>query len=193
MGSNPPNPYLSREISGLTPGTALDAGCGGGAEAIWLASHGWRVTAADISSEALALAAERAATSGNPEGLQWVEADLSVWSPKAQFDLVMTHYAHPAMPQLEFYDRIAGWVAPRGTLLIVGHLHTPDSTGHGHPAEVSATPAAITARMDDTEWEIVTAEEHVRTLTGKGGRALHDVVVRATLRRSDADVVADLR
>jgi hypothetical protein len=78
-------------------------------------------------------------------------------------------------------------VAPGGTLLIVGHLHTPDSTGHGHhpPAEVSATPAAITARLDDMEWEIVTAEEHLRTLTGHGGPAtpLHDVVVRATRRR----------
>ncbi|GAA0418970.1 hypothetical protein Acor_28580 [Acrocarpospora corrugata] len=181
---NPPNPYLARETGGLTPGTALDAGCGGGAEAIWLAANGWQVTAADISSEALARAAERAAAS---ERLRWVEADLSVWSPGARFDLVMTHYAHPAMPQLEFYDRIAGWVAPGGTLLIVGHLHTPGATGHGHhpPAEASATSAAITARMDDMAWEIVTAEEHLRTLTAHGGQAvpLHDVVVRATRRR----------
>jgi hypothetical protein len=99
----------------------------------------------------------------------------------------MTHYAHPAMPQLEFYDRIAGWVAPGGTLLIVGHLHTPGSPGHGHhpPAEASVTSAAITARMDGMEWEIVTAEERLRTLTGHGGRAvpLQDVVVRATRRR----------
>ncbi|MGP4104917.1 class I SAM-dependent methyltransferase [Nonomuraea sp. KM90] len=186
MGGNPPNPYLARETGGLAPGTALDAGCGGGAEAIWLASRGWQVTAADISSEALARAAERAAASGAGERLRWVEADLSVWTPGARFDLVMTHYAHPAMPQLEFYDRIAGWVAPGGTLLVVGHLHAHGSTGHGHhpPAEASATAASITARLDGTEWEIVTAEEHVRTLTGHGGRAapLHDVVVRATRR-----------
>ncbi|MBT2233667.1 bifunctional 2-polyprenyl-6-hydroxyphenol methylase/3-demethylubiquinol 3-O-methyltransferase UbiG [Nonomuraea sp. NEAU-A123] len=187
MGGNPPNPYLARETSGLTPGTALDAGCGGGAEAIWLASHGWHVTAADISSEALARAAERAATSGASERLRWVEADLSVWRPDERFDLVMTHYAHPAMPQLDFYHRIAGWVAPGGTLLIVGHLHTPGSTGHGHHplAEASVTSAAVTARMDGMDWEIVTADEHFRTLTGDGGRAvpLQDVVVRATRRR----------
>ncbi|NUW39829.1 class I SAM-dependent methyltransferase [Nonomuraea rhodomycinica] len=193
MGGNPPNPYLARETGGLTPGTALDAGCGGGAEAIWLAARGWHVTAADISSEALARAAARAAASGAGgaggagERLRWVEADLRVWSPDERFDLVMTHYAHPAMPQLEFYDRIAGWVAPGGTLLIVGHLDIPGSTGHGHhpPAEASATAAAVTARLDGAAWEIVTAEEHHRTLTGRGDRAvpLHDVVVRATRRR----------
>ena len=172
MGGNPPNPYLARETGGLTPGTALDAGCGGGAEAIWLASHGWQVTAADISPEALARAAERAAARGAPERLQWVEADLSVWSPGTQFDLVMTHYAHPAMSQLEFYDRIAGWVAPGGTLLIVGHLHS---------AGVPGTHTTLCRSVGDLRghhrapgrrgWEIVTAEEHLRTLAGhEGGR-----------------------
>ncbi|MEW2400808.1 class I SAM-dependent methyltransferase [Streptomyces sp. NPDC046862] len=186
MGGNPPNPYVARETSGLTPGTALDAGCGAGAEAIWLASHGWHVTAADISPEALARAAERAAATRTPERLQWMEADLGAWTPDVRFDLVMTCYAHPAMPQLEFYDRISGWVAPGGTLLIVAHLHNQASTGHGHhpPAEASATSAAVTARLDGTEWDIVTADEQLRTLTGPGGRAvpLHDVVVRATRR-----------
>ena len=66
--------------------------------------------------------------------VEWVEADLSVWEPGTRFDLVTTHYAHPAMPQLEFYDRIAEWVAPGGTLLIVGHLHTHGATD-GQPRE----------------------------------------------------------
>lgn len=187
MDGNPPNPYLARETGELVPGTALDAGCGAGAEAIWLASRGWQVTAADISSEALARAAERATASGASERLRWVEADLGVWHPDTLFDLVTTHYAHPAMPQLEFYDRIAAWVAPGGTLLIVGHVQ---GHGHGHgaghrpPAEASTTAAAITARLDETAWDVVTAEECHRTLTGHGGgeTLLHDVVVRATRR-----------
>lgn len=202
MSDAPPNPYLAREVGGLVPGTALDAGCGAGAEAIWLAAHGWQVTAADISSRALARAADRAVTSGVAGRVQWVEADLGVWAPDAQFDLVTTHYAHPAMPQLDFYERLAGWVAPGGTLLVVGHLHTHESAGHGHghghghgdghghgqdeqpPAEASATAAAVSARLDDAAWEVVTAEEEHRTIAGPGGRqtALHDVVVRATRR-----------
>ncbi|WP_410598998.1 class I SAM-dependent methyltransferase [Amycolatopsis sp. lyj-90] len=172
---SPPNPHLVREVGELAPGTALDAGCGEGAEAIWLASRGWEVTAADISSAVLARAAER----GTPERLRWVEADLSTWDPGMRFDLVTTHYAHPAMPQLEFYDRVAEWVAPGGTLLIVGHLHTHGGHGHHPPAEASATAAAITARLDEAAWEVVTAEEGQRILPGRDA-PLHDVVVRAT-------------
>lgn len=166
-GAGPaPNPYLAQEVGGLVPGTALDAGCGAGAEATWLAAQGWQVTAADISAEALSRA-----TAGS---VRWVAADLTVWDPGVRFDLVMTHYAHPAMPQLAFYERIAGWVAPGGTLLIVGHRHGQ----HHHPAEATVTLADITAGLDDAEWEIVTAAEHVRS----GGKPLHDVVVRAIRR-----------
>lgn len=190
-----PNPYLATETSGLVPGTALDAGCGEGAEAIWLASQGWQVTAADISTEALARAAERSTKSASPNQVQWVEADLSAWEPSRDFDLVTTHYAHPAMPQLAFYARLAAWVAPGGTLLIVGHLHTPDTAshehghpdghghGHGHPPEAaSVTAASITAGLDAAVWDVVTADEHVPTLGNRAGRevTLHDVVVRAT-------------
>jgi 2-polyprenyl-3-methyl-5-hydroxy-6-metoxy-1,4-benzoquinol methylase len=171
-----PNPHLVRETGGLTPGTALDAGCGEGGEAGWLAAHGWDVTAADISAEALS----RAAASEASKSVNWVQADLTIWAPATQFDLVMTHYAHPSIPQLSFYDRISEWVAPGGTLLIVGHLH---GAGHGHhPAEAAATAATITARLDTAKWDVVTAEEQARTLTAPDGRTvpLHDVIVRAT-------------
>lgn len=194
MSTSEPNAHLVHEVSGLAPGTAFDAGCGAGAEAIWLATHGWQVTAADVAEAALALAEQRAAASGAANQVRWVQADLSTWQPDAEYDLVTTHYAHPEMPQLEFYDRIASWVAPAGTLLIVGHLHHDDhgsTAGHGHghdggepPASASVTAADITARLDPTVWEIATAQESHRTLTGPGGHptAVHDVVVRASRR-----------
>jgi SAM-dependent methyltransferase len=186
-GGQPPNPYLAAETADLAPGTALDAGCGTGAEALWLAGHGWAVTAVDISSAALARAGERARTSGVAPRVAWVEADLSVWDPGTQFDLVTTHYAHPALPQLQFYARVAAWVAPGGTLLIVGHLphgDAGDEAGRAHhpPAEASATAAAISAGLDGDDWDVVTAQEGQRTVAGRA-LPLYDVVVRATRRR----------
>lgn len=193
---SPPNPYLAGELADLAPGTALDAGCGRGAEARWLAAHGWQVTAVDISSEVLARAAAT-----DPSGrIRWVEADLGTWTPDAPYDLVTTHYAHPAIPQLDFYDRVASWVAPGGTLLIVGHRQTDGDHGHGHgpgdghghghghgrdhqpPAEASATAATITARLAGSQWRIDTADERDRTVAKGDGDSvtLHDVVVRAT-------------
>jgi hypothetical protein len=90
---------------------------------------------------------------------------------------------------------VSSWVAPGGTLLIVGHLHTQDFThthdsteheNHGQhpPAEASVAVADISAVLDDTLWKIVTAEEQLRTLTGPAGQAvdLRDVVVQATRR-----------
>jgi SAM-dependent methyltransferase len=192
MGAHPPNPYLERELGGARPGSALDAGCGAGAEALWLAEHGWSVTAADISAEALALAEARATGAPAAERISWVRTDLTTWEPGARFDLVTTHYAHPPGSQLDFYERIAGWVAPGGTLLVVGHL--PGGTapgeqhGHGHgrggrPEGATATAASVTARLDATVWDVVTAEETERTLrAGDRETVLHDVVVRATRR-----------
>jgi cyclopropane fatty-acyl-phospholipid synthase-like methyltransferase len=204
MSASPPNPYLAAELAGLTPGTALDAGCGAGAEAIWLAAHGWRVTAVDISATALARAAARATEGGTSDRVVWVEADLSVWQPDERFDLVTTHYAHPAIPQLDFYVRVAEWVARGGTLLVVGHLthEDDDATGQGHghaqpedhgvghaegqlpPPEASITAADVAARLGDADWRVVTADERHRTVAGEAGRevTLHDVVVRAVRR-----------
>lgn len=185
-----PNPHLARETNGLVPGTALDAGCGTGAEAVWLATRGWQVTAADISATALAQAAERAAQASVPDRVTWVEADLTSWEPDGLFDLVVTNYAHPAIPQLAFYGRISEWVAPGGTLLIVGHLLDPDAAGHGHdhggrpPAEATVTLPGIKGCLHSAKWRIETAEERTRTLGGAGGGAnsLRDAVVRATRR-----------
>ena len=211
----PANPHLAVETGDCAPGTALDAGCGEGFEAMWLAARGWQVTAADISAGALARAAERAGTGTASDRVRWVEADLEVWEPEERFDLVTTNYAHPSMPQLAFYERISRWVAPGGTLLVVGHLadgdeHSPghdhvhgDDRAHGHqhgheheheheqdhrsglpPARASVTAASVAAVLDASEWEVVTADERARTVTGPSGQeaTLHDVVVRAVRR-----------
>lgn len=190
-----PNPYVVRETADLTPGAALDAGCGEGVEALWLAEQGWDVTAADIASEALRRARGRTAPDAAGR-VRWVEADLSTWEPAVALDLVTTFYAHPTIPQLDFYDRLAGWVAPGGTLLVVGHGQGHGhGHGHGHgsgegdgpPPEATVTAASVAARFDPELWEVVTAEDTSRVYVFEGGeKVLDDVVVRATRRTSSA-------
>src|SRR5579862_3207268 len=53
LWSGRPNGRLVVEVGSLTPGRALDVGCGEGADAIWLALRGWTVTAIDISAVAI--------------------------------------------------------------------------------------------------------------------------------------------
>jgi SAM-dependent methyltransferase len=48
--SGAPNGVRVAEVTDLTPGRALDVGCGEGADALWLADHGWEVTAVDLSA-----------------------------------------------------------------------------------------------------------------------------------------------
>ena len=125
LWSGNPNPQLVDQVSDLSPGTALDAGCGEGADAIWLAQRGWRVTAVDFSRVALERGAARALHVGAEvaERITWTHADLATWVPPVEtFDLVSAHFMHFPREQREpLYRRLAASVAPAGTLLIVAH------------------------------------------------------------------------
>jgi len=127
------------ETSGLVPGTALDAGCGVGTEAIWLASHGWQVTAADnrTRSPRPRPPRRRERTARWPRRVRWVEADPDRSGTRAGgFDLVPRRTTrNPAMPQLAFYDRIfrlGG--ARRHPADRRARAHPRKATGPGHHA-----------------------------------------------------------
>lgn len=133
LWSGEPNTQLVAQTAGLTPGDALDVGCGEGADAIWLASKGWTVTAADISAVALERAAAHAAERGAEIAgrISWREADLFSWDPGSQqYDLVSAQFMY--LPEAELkslHRRLAAAVRPGGTLLLV--LHHPDSMHAG--------------------------------------------------------------
>ncbi|MGH3438076.1 MAG: class I SAM-dependent methyltransferase [Sciscionella sp.] len=180
-----PNPQLVAEIGDLTPGTALDAGCGQGTETIWLASHGWQVTAVDIAATALRHAREHAESLGADitDRIEWVEADMTGWTPTEEhFDLVCTHYAHPAGPRDALFGRLAGAVAPGGTLLIVGHH--PSGPQHASTPEAYFTAEQIATDLDADRWDVAVAETRYRTVTTPHSDEIiiHDAVLRAHKR-----------
>lgn len=125
--SGRPNPLLVREVGGLEPGRALDLGCGEGADAVWLASHGWRVTAVDISRTALDRAAGHAAEAGVDDRIVWERHELGVTFPDGSFDLVSAQFLQSPVPldQDGVLRRAAAAVAEGGTLLIVMHAGWP--------------------------------------------------------------------
>lgn len=116
--SGRPNPWLVELATSLSPATAADLGCGEGADAVWLAAHGWTVTAVDYSAAGLVRAREHAAESGVP--VEWVHEDLTRWRPRQPFDLVPVQFFHAAPPERRDVHRRA-WDATAGTLLVVGH------------------------------------------------------------------------
>ncbi|PSK93678.1 methyltransferase family protein [Murinocardiopsis flavida] len=187
-GGRRPNPQLLAEAADLAPGTALDAGCGEGADALWLAARGWRVTAVDVAANALRRAREHADTLGADVSgrIDWVEADLTDWVPAEEhYDLVSTHYVHPAGARDALFRRLAAAVAPGGTLLIVGH-HPADthSAAHTSAPEVHFTAEEAAAGLDPERWDVVAADARSRSATGHGGHAMtvHDAVLRARKR-----------
>jgi SAM-dependent methyltransferase len=184
-----PNPYLTAVAGDLAPGTALDAGCGEGAEAVWLATRGWRVTAVDIATAALRRAREHAETlDADVEArIDWVAADLTTWTPaEGRFDLVCSHYVHPAAGQRALVDRLAAAVGPGGALLVVNH-HPADrgaAVPHAAAPQTHVTAEEIAAGLDPDRWDVLVAEARSRPVTGPGGHeiTIHDAVVHARRR-----------
>jgi len=165
--SGKPNVELVDEVEGLTPGSALDLGCGEGADAIWLAQQGWQVTGVDISSVALSRAAKHAVDAGVADRIDWQQHDLGKSFPDGAFDLVSAQFLHSLaeLPREEILRRAAEVVAPGGILLIEGHLGFPDVEKHAeHPNLHFPTPAEVIADvgLDDGRWEILVSHEHER-------------------------------
>jgi SAM-dependent methyltransferase len=140
LWSGRPNPLLVREASGLAPGKALDLGCGEGADAVWLASRGWRVTGVDISHTALERAALHAVEAGVGDRTVWERHVLGETFPEGSFDLVSTQFLQSpvGLEQEEILRQAAEAVAPGGTLLIVMHADWP--SWHDEPPAETEFP-----------------------------------------------------
>jgi 2-polyprenyl-3-methyl-5-hydroxy-6-metoxy-1,4-benzoquinol methylase len=117
------NAQLVAEASRLTPGTALDVGCGEGGDVIWLAQQGWQVTGADFSANGLARAARHAEEAGVADRVDWWQVDARTFAAEGRsYDLVTTHFLHPPDGgMVEVTNRLSEAVAPGGHLLVVGH------------------------------------------------------------------------
>lgn len=192
--SGNPNPQLVAEAADLSPGRALDVGCGEGSDALWLAERGWHVTAVDFSQVALRKAADHAAQRkaagiAMPGAINWEHHDLLEWTPpKSSFDLVTAQFMHlPHADRKPLFARLASAVAVGGWLLIVGHSATDIAAGAKRPDDpelfftASEVAAELTATPSKAQWRISVAESRPRSATNPEGHpiTIHDEVLLA--------------
>lgn len=180
--SGHPNGALVAEVVGLSPGRALDVGCGEGADSVWLALRGWRVTALDISAKAVERTAALAADAGvQVEGVAagLLEASLS----DASYDLVSAMY--PALlrtPTADAEQRLLSLVAPGGTLLVVHHadVDREHALDQGFDPDDYVSPEDVRAlAVERGGWEVVADERRDRgSVPGAGAHHHTDLVVR---------------
>lgn len=185
--SGEPNPQLIVEAAGLEPGKALDAGCGEGADAIWLASQGWRVTAVDFAQAALDKGEAEAQRQGVAEAISWVCEDLAAWQPSREYDFVSAQFFHLEPPLRDaVLLNLATAVVPGGSMLVVGHSRQDltRNSAHEHHVDLLFDPTEMGALFDPAGWDVTVSEIRERVVEDSEGNPVTttDTVVRAVRR-----------
>lgn len=181
--SGDPNGALVAVAGALTPGRAIDVGCGEGADAVWLAQRGWDVTGVDVAQSALIRAqdaAEDAGVSVDFRQTSLLGADL----PAGAFDLVSACY--PALrrtPSREAERKLAALVAPGGRLLLLAHADVDAeharSRGFDPDDHVVATDVRAVLPSD---WTIEVDDVRPRQVHGGAGAGHHTDAVLVARR-----------
>ncbi|MFE7712436.1 SAM-dependent methyltransferase [Streptomyces sp. NPDC057486] len=170
-----PNQVLADLVTALaaTPAKALDLGCGHGGDALWLASHGWNVTAVDVSTTALSRVTAGAEALGLADRVRTSRHDLARTFPDGSFDLVSACYFHTPIeiPRQQVLRQAARAVAPGGLLIVVEHASVaPWSWQAGQDIRFPA-PAEVLASLElGTDWRTERCHAPQRTATGPRGQ-----------------------
>ena len=111
-----PLPLMIETAREMKPGRALDLACGAGRNALWLAEHGWSVTAVDGSPAAIELVRMRAEQRRVNVNLQVADLEKGEYTIEpAHWDLVVISY----YLQRDLFDAAKRGVVPGGVVLAI--------------------------------------------------------------------------
>ena len=153
-----PSPFLAREIETikrlLSGRQALDIACGEGRNSVFLASHGFDVTAIDIAEQGLAKAAQRAAAAGVKVTL--IHEDLDNFCFTGSFDLILNFN----FLQRRLIPAAMEVLAPGGIFLF-DTLLAPEVQQLSSPADFYLQPGELRRLFAPFPGEILCYEEPV--------------------------------
>ena len=167
-----PTPLLVESAANLAPGKALDLACGAGRNALWLAEHGWEVTAVDGAPAAIEILRTRAterALKINPIVADLEKGEFQI--EPSRWDLIsMCYYL-----QRNLFEPAKRGLAPGGILISIVHVNEPgepDSPHRLRPGELEQYFA---------DWEILHRFEG-KANDSAHRRAVAEIVARRPLR-----------
>ena len=142
-----PDALLVTEVEGLAPGRALDVGCGTGSNAVWLAEHGWQVTATDFSDAAIEKGKRHATERGVK--VEFIVADAATFKPDGQYNLITSFYIQlPPEQRAKMLSIATGALGSGGTLLFVSHDKSiPPSEWTDEDLESLTTPDEVASEL----------------------------------------------
>ena len=190
LWSGRPNDWLPELAANWSPGSALEIGCGEGADVLWLAERGWRVTGLDLSATAIGRLTRHAERLGVASRVTGRVHDVGAGLPEGPFDLVTSFYVHGgpeegSLDLVALLSHAAARVAPGGHLLTAVHAVNPPWHTH-HARTYTADELLEGLAGATTGWEIVVAEERRRQATGPDGQEGSRADAVVCLRRPEA-------
>jgi tellurite methyltransferase len=114
-----PLPLVVETASEMKPGRALDLACGAGRNALWLAEHGWSVTAVDGSPAAIELVRTRASARGVNVNAQVADLEKGEYAiEQSHWDLIVISY----YLQRDLFGPAKRGIVPGGVLVAIALL-----------------------------------------------------------------------
>jgi len=124
-----PTPLLMESVEKLSAGSALDLACGSGRNALWLAEHGWSVTAVDGSPVAIEILQSRASERGIKVNAKVADLETSEYriEPSSWNLIAICYYL-----QIDLFEPAKQGVAPGGILIAIVHITEPGEEPTAH-------------------------------------------------------------
>ena len=155
----------------LPPGRALDLACGAGRNAVWLAGHGWNVTAVDGAPAAIEILQHRADAAGVVLDARVADLEKGEYTiERAAWDLIVLSY----YLQRDLFEPAKRGVVPGGIVLAIVHITEPGE----EPTYKRLRPGELRANF--AEWEILHSYEG-KPADPAHERAVAEIVARRPL------------